>query len=116
MSQSRLESGIETAFNVVIGFSLNYALNIVLIPQFATDGQGHPAHLSAIANWWMGCTYTVVSVVRSYGLRRFFNAGLQRQAQRLAAWLRWLGSSLALSLSLFVFLFTPEPHHDHDLV
>lgn len=85
MNQTRLESALETAFNVVIGFSLNYVLNLFLIPLFVDDGHGHAAHLSPIANWWMGCTYTVISVARSYGLRRWFNAGLKRRAQQLAA-------------------------------
>jgi hypothetical protein len=84
VKQTRLESFIEAMFNVVIGFSINFAANIVLIPLFATDGAGHHAHISLTANWWMGCVYTAISMVRSYCIRRFFNAGLHTAAAAAA--------------------------------
>lgn len=79
MNQTRIESFVEAMFNVVIGFSINYVANLVLIPIFVPGG-----HLSLAANWWMGCVYTLISVARSYTIRRWFNAGLHRAAAAVA--------------------------------
>lgn len=113
MNQTRLESGFETAFNVVIGFSINYFANIILIPQFATDGAGHAAHLSFAANWWMGCLYTVISVARSYTIRRWFNAGLHKAAAALALRvLRWRAPTpVPTGLQFPPIAFPEEPLH-----
>lgn len=84
MSQSRLSSFYEACINILIGFTINFIANLWLIPMFATDGNGGHAHLSAAANWWMGCVYTVISLVRSYTIRRWFNGKVSAAAQRLA--------------------------------
>lgn len=107
MSQTRLESFIETMFNVVIGFSLNYVLNIFLIPLFADDGHGHAAHLSAAANWWMGCAYTVISVARSYTLRRWFNAGIHKTALAFARYLKAVGVAIGVTLDAVTYWLMP---------
>jgi hypothetical protein len=41
-------------------------------------------HISASQNLALGLIYTVISVVRSYCVRRWFNAILHRAARRLA--------------------------------
>ena len=79
MIQSRLSSFYEALFNIAVGFSVNFAANLVLIPLFLH------VEVPLIANWWMGCAYTVVSLVRSYVIRRWFNARLVSAAQRLAS-------------------------------
>lgn len=79
MIQSKLGSFYEALFNIVIGFAINFAANLVLIPFFL-----HTA-VPLLANWWMGCAYTVISLVRSYVIRRWFNAKLQAAAARLAS-------------------------------
>lgn len=84
MTQTRLGSFYEACINIVIGFSINFIANIWLIPAFATDAGGHAAHLSLTANWWMGCAYTGISLVRQFVIRRWFNAKLHAAAQRLA--------------------------------
>jgi hypothetical protein len=84
MTQSKLGSLYEALMNIVIGFALNYVANLVIIPMFVVGNDGQPAHISASANWWMGCVYTVISLVRSYTLRRFFNERLHAAAQRLS--------------------------------
>jgi hypothetical protein len=84
MNQSRLGSFYEAIANLVIGFAINYIANIYLIPMFATGADGRPAVLSYSANWWMGCAYTAVSLVRQFVLRRYFNARLHAAAMRLA--------------------------------
>lgn len=84
MSQSRLSSFYEALINIVIGFSLNYVFNLILIPMFVTGQDGKPVVISHSANFWMGCAFTVVSLARSYVIRRYFNARLQRLAQQMA--------------------------------
>jgi len=79
MTQSKLESLYEALFNIAIGFTINFLANLVLIPLFL-----HAA-VPLAANWWMGCAYTVISLVRSYVIRRWFNAKLHAAAARLAS-------------------------------
>ena len=76
--QSRRSSIIEAWFNVFIGFSINWLANWLILPLIG-------AHFTAGENFWMGCIYTAISVVRSFVIRRWFNSKLQRAAQRLAA-------------------------------
>lgn len=66
--QSRRQSIIEAWVNIGIGFSINFAANLVLIPMM-TDGHA----VSASANWWGGWVYTSISVLRQYVIRRWFN-------------------------------------------
>lgn len=77
--QSRRESIIEAWINIVIGFSVNFAANLVLIPLMA---DGH--HVSAAANWWGGWVYTSISILRQYAIRRWANDRLHILAARLA--------------------------------
>lgn len=84
MTQSRLSSFYEALFNIFIGFSINFVANIWLIPMFAVGSDGQPASLSMAANWWMGCAYTVISLIRQYVIRRWFNERLRLAAMRLA--------------------------------
>lgn len=78
MTQSRLGSLYEAIINVAIGFSINYTANLLIFPLFGF-------HISPGANFMMGLIYTAISIVRSYCIRRWFNARLQAAAQRLAA-------------------------------
>ena len=77
MNQTRLGSLIEAITNTVIGFAINYTANLLIFPLFGF-------HISLSANFAMGCIYTLISVVRSYVLRRWFNARLHAAAQRAA--------------------------------
>lgn len=64
--QSKRASIIEAWTNIVIGFSINYAANLLLLPLVG-------AELTAANNFWLGWTYTAVSVLRQYAVRRWFN-------------------------------------------
>jgi hypothetical protein len=75
--QSKAGSAVETLTNTVVGFGLNYLANLVVLPYFF----GHSIGLAL--NFYMGLVYTVISVVRGYALRRFFNGPLHRFTQRL---------------------------------
>ena len=66
MTQTRLGSLIEAFMNVLIGFGINFAANLVILPIF-----GYTPTLWD--NFQIGLLYTVVSIARSYALRRFFN-------------------------------------------
>lgn len=77
MNQTRLGSLIEAFINVLIGFWINFAANLVILPLF-----GYTPSLTD--NFQIGLLYTVVSIARSYIIRRWFNARLHEAAQRLA--------------------------------
>lgn len=66
MSQSRKHSMFEAIINVVVGFSINFLLNMLVFPLFGWQ-------ISAAQNFALGVIYTVISIVRSYTLRRAFN-------------------------------------------
>lgn len=77
MSQTRLGSFIEAWINVLIGFGINFAANLVILPLFGFN-------VTLSDNFQIGLLYTVVSVARSYGIRRWFNARIHRAAMRLS--------------------------------
>jgi hypothetical protein len=77
MNQSRLSSLIEAVLNVIIGFTINFTANIVFFPLFGW-------HISTSQNIALGAIYTVISICRSYVIRRWFNARLQAAAKRMA--------------------------------
>lgn len=66
MAQTRLGSIAEAWANIAVGFTINYCANLLIFPLFGM-------HISALNNFWMGCIYTAISLVRSYVLRRYFN-------------------------------------------
>lgn len=77
MSQTRTGSFIEALINIGIGFGINYAANLLIFPLFNM-------HISLTDNLLMGAIYTVISVARSYAIRRWFNARIHRAAMRLS--------------------------------
>ena len=66
MSQSRTGSMIEAAANVAIGYGVAVTAQVVVFPLFGL-------HASLADNMLIGGVFTVVSLVRSYLLRRAFN-------------------------------------------
>lgn len=66
MSQSRLHSFVEAWANVFIGYWINFAMNMLILPLYGF-------HITLTQNLSMGLLYTMVSVIRSYVLRRWFN-------------------------------------------
>jgi predicted PurR-regulated permease PerM len=78
MLQSKKASLIEACFSVIIGFIIAFAFWPVVcwingIPYTHQQGFGVTA------------TYTVVSLIRGYFVRRYFNARLKRAANSIAA-------------------------------
>lgn len=77
MNQTRLGSFIEACINVAIGFAINFIANMAILPLIGF-------HISVAQNLFIGVLYTLISVARSYAVRRWFNARIHRAAQRLA--------------------------------
>jgi hypothetical protein len=65
--QTRTDSFMESMTNVAIGFGINFAANVLILPAVL----GVPVNLGELG--FIGLLYTVISVVRSYALRRAFN-------------------------------------------
>jgi hypothetical protein len=78
MNQTRLGSFIEACVNVLIGFGINFAANLLILPAFGFTS------LTWQTNLYIGLLYTVISVARSYVIRRWFNAKLHAAAIKLA--------------------------------
>lgn len=64
--QSRTMSLIEAIANVIIGYGVAVATQAVVFPLFGL-------HASLDQNLAIGLIFTVVSLARSYALRRMFN-------------------------------------------
>lgn len=81
MNQSRVASLAESVMNVLIGYGVALASQLVIFPMFGI-------HLPLSDNLAIGAWFTLISLVRSYAIRRWFNARLHRAAQKLAgtAW------------------------------
>lgn len=77
MTQSRLESLLESLANICIGYCIALASQLVLFPLFGI-------HIPLSTNLWIGFWFTLISLVRSYALRRWFNARLKRAIHNLA--------------------------------
>lgn len=76
MTQTRLGSFVEACINVAIGFAINFMANLLILPLIGF-------HISIKQNLFIGVLYTLISVARSYTVRRWFNARIHRAAQRL---------------------------------
>ena len=76
MKQTRLGSLIEAIVNVVIGFLINWIANLLILPLFGFD-------VTPAQAFHMGLLFTVISVVRSYVIRRWFNHRLHRAVEGL---------------------------------
>lgn len=67
MKQSRLMSLVEAIANVIVGYGVAVATQLIVFPWFRL-----PAHLDhALAS---GGIFTAVSIARSFALRRLFEA------------------------------------------
>jgi hypothetical protein len=72
--QTRVESLKEAWTNIVIGFSINYFANLLIFPLVGM-------HIGLDQNFWIGCIYTAISLVRQFVIRRRFNARTVRQQE-----------------------------------
>lgn len=75
--QTRLGSLIEVMINIAIGFAINWVANLYILPLYGFQITGGQA-------FSMGLLFTVISVVRSYVIRRWFNGRIHAAALKLA--------------------------------
>ena len=78
MTQTRLGSLIEAFVNILVGFTINFWANMVILPWFGFT------ELTLATNFQIGLAFTVVSVARQYVIRRWFNKRLHEASMRLA--------------------------------
>ena len=67
MKQSRLMSLVEALANVIVGYGVAVVTQILIFPIFGL-------HTTLAQNLQMGLVFTGVSIIRSFLLRRLFEA------------------------------------------
>lgn len=73
MNQTKLESLAEVIINVAIGWVIALLTQLIVFPLFGINVTvGEQLSISVI--------FTAVSIIRSYVIRRWFNAGIHRLA------------------------------------
>jgi hypothetical protein len=75
--QSRRESMIEAWVNIVVGLSISVVVNHFLLPLVG-------AKMTTADNLWLCCTFTAISILRQYAIRRWFNDGIHKFAAKVA--------------------------------
>ena len=65
--QTKKQSLIESLTSTTIGIIIGIVLNVTILPIF-----GYPVSLSD--SLWISVIFTVVSIIRSYIIRRWFNS------------------------------------------
>ena len=76
VGQTPQRAVLEAWKNIVVGFGLNYALNIFIIPSMTSGG-----HMTWLDNFCGGWIYTAASLTRSYVIRRIENAWQHRNGK-----------------------------------
>jgi hypothetical protein len=67
MKQTRLMSLVESVANVIVGYGVAVVTQILIFPIFGL-------HTTLVQNLKMGAIFTIVSIARSFALRRLFEA------------------------------------------
>jgi hypothetical protein len=66
MSQLRRHSFIESISNVAVGYGVALLSQIIIFPMYGI-------HIPIGTNIMIGVWFTIISIIRSYVLRRIFN-------------------------------------------
>lgn len=69
--QTRLQSLTESLVNVAIGYFVACGSQILIFPLF-------DIHIPLSDNFLIGAWFTVISIARSYIVRRWFNARIKK--------------------------------------
>jgi hypothetical protein len=64
--QTRLGSFIESIINILIGYFFALGSQLIIFPLVGI-------HVSLSTNLWIGLWFTIISLIRSYFVRRYFN-------------------------------------------
>ena len=67
MKQSRTMSLVESVANVVAGYGIAVASQILIFPAFGL-------HMTMAQNLELAAAFTIISICRSFALRRLFEA------------------------------------------
>lgn len=67
MKQSRTMSVVESVANVIVGYGIAVAAQMLLFPVFGM-------HMTLAQNFKLAAAFTIISICRSFALRRFFEA------------------------------------------
>ena len=78
MMQTRLSSLIEASINETIGFVVSLVITAIVLPAY-----GH--QITGSENLQITAIFTAASILRSYCVRRWFNARIHSTALALAA-------------------------------
>lgn len=65
--QTKRQSFMESLTSTTIGIIIGIVLNLTILPIF-----GYPVSLSD--SLWISVIFTVISIIRSYIIRRWFNS------------------------------------------
>lgn len=87
MSQTRTASLVEAIINVLIGYCVALASQLVIFPRYGIE-------VSLSTNVTIGMWFTAISIIRSYVLRRLFN-----RIGSPAAWMPYCRGRLTLRRS-----------------
>ena len=79
--QSRLVSGAEAATNTFIGYWVSVAAGYYVYPWFHVD-------ISLTTNMGLTFVFVCLSFLRSFVVRRWFEAGIRRTLVKVLAWAR----------------------------
>lgn len=74
MSQKRTHSLAESITNTVVGYAVNFAANMLIMPLFGFN-------ITITQNFQISILYVLISVIRGYGIRRLFNLHHQNYEQ-----------------------------------
>ena len=73
MSQTKFWSAVESSANTVVGYATAIMTQLIVFPMFGI-------HIKLHENLGIGAIFTVISLIRGYIIRRFFN-GLKFKVQ-----------------------------------
>ena len=76
MSQSKLSSFLEAVANTLIGYVINIAVQFIVYPFYG-------ASFTISQNIQIGLIFMVVSLTRSFVIRRYFNDRLHKMIYKL---------------------------------
>lgn len=66
--QSKIRSVTESCVNIIVGYSINLVAQLVIFPLFDIN-------IPIKSNLCIGALFTIISLVRSYLIRRWFTKG-----------------------------------------
>jgi hypothetical protein len=77
MNQSKVESLIESAVNIFIGYGVALASQLIVFPMVGIN-------VPLSTNICIGAWFTIISLVRGYMIRRWFNSGIHKTVAAIA--------------------------------